>query len=129
MIFGFYYSVDEKIALASSIAFGGKRFGEVKQAFWQGVLTVSLMIVLYFGPVVYYSEQILVAVGISLDNAQSCAWVLQRLFAIDIFRMFNEIIMTSVLAQGVPNRFGIYATLNMIASLGVGLAAYKWWGW
>lgn len=129
LIFGFYYSVDEKIALASSIAFGAKRFGEVKQAFWQGVLTISLMILLYFGPVVYFSESLLVAIGITRDNARSCAWVLQRLFPIDVFRMFNEVIMTSVLAQGISNRFGLYATLNMLVSLAAGLAAHSWWGW
>lgn len=75
------------------------------------------------------SESLFILIGVSEDNARACAWILKKLFPIDIFRMFNEILMTWVLAQGVQTRFGLYATINMIVSLGVGIFAHIQYDW
>ncbi len=129
LIFGFFYSIDEKIGVASALAFGAKKYDEVKRAFWQGVITVSLFIVLYICPVVFYSETLLRAIGIESETAHSCSVLLLKMLPVDILRMYNECVMTFVLAQGVQNKFGLIATINIIVSLLAGLVAHWWFGW
>lgn len=129
LIFGFFYSIDEKIGVASALAFGANKYDEVKRAFWQGILTVSLLVILYFCPVVIYSESLFIAIGIEAQTAYNCSVLLLKMLPVDILRMYNECVMTFVLAQGVQNRFGLIATINIAVSLITGLVAHWWLDW
>lgn len=124
LIFGFFYSIDEKVGLASAVNFGAKRYADVKGSLWKGFLTVAAMTVLYFGPVVWYSEGLLISIGLAPSNAALCSSLLKRLFPLDLFRMFNEMIMTYVLAQGVDTNFGTISAINIVVSLFAGAVAH-----
>lgn len=126
LIFGFFYSIDEKVGLGTSIALGAKDYQKAKRTFWQGMLTVALLAGGYFFPLVMYSEGLFAAIGIDLGNARLCSLYLKKLFPVDLFRMFNEIMFTFTLAQGVQFNYGLFAILNMIASLLAGLVAANW---
>ena len=127
-IHGLYYSIDEKIGVATALAFGAKDYRRVNVILWQGLLTITFAIVFVFAPTVYWSQSIFLAVGMTPVNAAMASRMLTRLFPIEVWRMANEATMTFVLAQGTKTNFGTVSCINMFLSIAAGLGAQACFG-
>lgn len=116
LIFGFYYSIDEKVAVSTAQAVGAHNYEQARKILNQGYFTVLVLIVFYFAPVVCWSESIFLTIGLEPKNAALTSLFLKKLFPIDIARMFNELLFTFSLSQGITFNYGGYAILNMLVS-------------
>ena len=76
-IHGLYYSIDEKIGVATALAFGAKDYRRVNVILWQGLLTITFAIVFVFAPTVYWSQSIFLAVGMTPVNAAMASRMLK----------------------------------------------------
>ena len=123
VIFGVYYAIDEKIALSTSQELGSGNFQAVKRIYWQGYLTVILVTLVFFSPMIIYSEHVLMIGGINPENAKLTSTFLKRLFPIEILRMANEVSLTFTLAQGVDFNYGMCSIFVMLASQLAGIVA------
>lgn len=121
LVFGFYYSIDEKIGVTTGIAYGAGDFVQTRRVLRQGLLTICLLAGLYFLPMVYFSDQLLPLLGISGSSSTEVRSLLMKLYPVDVARMLNELMLTFCLAQGVEFNFGFYATINMVVSLASGI--------
>src|SRR3990167_8276462 len=117
LVFGLYYSIDEKIGVATGQAYGAQDFSKTRKVLRQGFITICLLAVVYFLPVVYFSDHLLISLGIEETNSVEVKNLLVKLYPVDLARMLNEIMLTFSLAQGVNFNYGFYAVINMVVSL------------
>jgi Na+-driven multidrug efflux pump len=125
LIFGLYYSIDEKIGVATGLAYGAQDYAQTRRVLRQGFLTICLLAVVYFLPVVYFSDKLLLSLGIEENNSHEVRALLLKLYPVDVARMLNEIMLTFSLAQGVNFNYGLYAVINMVISI-VTAVALDW---
>lgn len=135
LVFGIFYAVDEKVGVAAAVFAGAKKPRQAMTTVWQGFFLLILINVFYFLPLMYFAPTIFISIGFGEAQAIESSRIMRQLYPLDVVRMFNDIIMTYILALGTPNHFGQISALNLALSFVSGLVAYyrydmglhSWW--
>lgn len=135
LVFGMFYAVVEKLEMSSAFYYGEGKYKQCLATYWHGIVSVALLSLVYFTPLVAFSRQFFELIGIESEQAALCSYFIKICFPLNLFRMFNEITLCHVLAQGVQRNFGVISAGNIALSAVIGLVTFyafdigiwSWW--
>ena len=124
----------EKIGVSCSFCYGKSDYHGFKLNFTRGVLTFCCYIVFLFLPIIYYSEEVLLALGIEEHSARLCSQIQKTMLPLDIVKLSGEILFTFSICQGIESNFWIFNLLSLAVSLILGcffglVLQYGIYGW
>ena len=126
LILGIFYAIDEKVGVTTSLLFGKGDYLAAKRTYWQGYLTLAILTLFYFGPVVVFSNLLFLTLGFKESSSRITSRFLQKLYLIEALRMINGLSLTYSIAQGVDFNYGLFALISMIVSFLNGIAMNQW---
>ena len=109
----------EKIGIACAKSFGAKDYEGVKEHFLRGIIMFFIFTALIYAPIVVFAEDLMIAIRIDPDVAETSADYQALLFPIDITRLLGEILVTYMVSQGIESSFGVFTMINSLIGMGV----------
>jgi Na+-driven multidrug efflux pump len=109
----------EKIGIACAKSFGAKDYEGVKEHFLRGIIMFFIFTALIYAPIVVFAEDLMIAIRIDPEVAETSADYQALLFPIDITRLLGEILVTYMVSQGIESSFGVFTMINSLIGMGV----------
>lgn len=117
------WPLQEILGIKLSELYGMKSFEQMKTTLQKGYISLAIFIFLITVPVYWFSESILVAVGVDPVLSAESQDLLRLFILVHIISMGGDSIKTYCLSQGLEDYFSWMTLINVLISIG-GLYAF-----
>ena len=107
----------DKLCIAYTLAFGEKDYLQCRRVFTQGFMSLAAIFLLFILPLMLFSSQILVAIGVHHTHAHLVKGSLISLLPYMAIRIVREILKSFCTSQGIEAIFGRVAVFVLLISI------------